>query len=537
MDHEDRRDGEVPQLRFTNPNPRRPGGRGRPQTGTGRPQAPRTHRLLTGRPPPRGPRRDRTRLAGPIILALLALAGLVASVSSAEGPRPAHIPPPKRPQALIPANGQRLRYGAEVKGSCASVNHAERNDMRGWGVYTFDPGRAPVIGPAGRTLLPTSFTGFADPPGLDGFASGSTRPADLTQWQVAGVARQMPASPGAGCSSSISVVNPDGIRSGSAVALRRPGPYVYWTFDHTVRWVRVSDYVPEPTPLPCAQDPDQSARNPAPVGAPPSSGGNGWHWAVTSFCTTVKWWSFSVLGPPGRCPLATDTSMWPRSDYINQYAAGQRLSLPLGRGEAGGNACGPSALLMAMLQSQRSASRSRSAQATRAATLPALPTVFDLTMSLTRAQVTPDSFNEFVGARAGQLLRQLGWTEATLGRLGSNADSIANETAGSDVDPSNQAAIDRALDHGPLIISTDLGTEPWGTTGSGHMIVVLGPDPDDPGEYIVYDPAGNYFSDPVNHYGPGSCGSGVLYPRSWLIAFTTGGWFIELGAPPRRVTS
>ena len=49
---------------------------------------------------------------------------------------------------------------------------------------------------------------------------------------------------------------------------------------------------------------------------------------------------------------------------------------------------------------------------------------------------------------------------------------------------------------------------------------------------VVYDPAGNYFSDPVHHYGPGSCGSAVLYPRSWLLAYATGAWYLELG--PRQ---
>lgn len=450
----------------------------------------------------------RPRVAATVIAGLLALGGLIASISSAQNSTPPRKPP-ARSQPSIPASGQRLRYGASVRGACRTVDHAQINEMRGWGVYTFDPGRVPVIGPAGRRLLPGKLTGSASPPGLDRFASGSTRPADLTQWQVAGVGRQMPADPSGGCAGSIAVAAPDALASTSSITLRRPGPYVYWTFDHTVHWVKVSNSIPEPTPRPCPQDPDQAATSPAPTGSPPSIGGQNWHWTVSTFCTTVKWWSFSVLGSRGSCSAAS-------SGYINQYAAGVRLHLPLGRGKAGGNACGPSALLMAMMQSRRSAPSAHVANS-----LPDLDEVFDRTMLVPRRKVTPNSFNEFVGGKAGQLLRRLGWKESVMGRLGT------------DLERSDEQVIDSALEHGPLVISTDLGTEPWGTTGGGHMIVVLGRDPDDPGEYIVYDPAGNYFSDPVSHYGRSSCGSGVLYPRSWLLAFTTGAWYLELGSPPR----
>ena len=455
-----------------------------------------------------------------MIIGLVALGGVIASVSLAQRghpkPRIVHAGP------SIPSSGQRVRYGASVKGKCVSINRAQRNEMRGWGVYTFDPGRDPVIGPAHRRLLPGRFAPSIRPPGLDAFASGSTRPSDLGDWQVSGVGRQLPANPEARCATSLAVAAPDAAVAGSSIVLRRPGPYVYWTFDHTVTWTKVRDSATEPVPHPCPRDPDQAATSPAPTGAPPSVGGATWHWAVSSFCTTVRWWTFSVLGSPGSC---SHTS----SDYINQYAAGVRLHLPLGRGKAGGNACGPSALLMAMLQSKRSA---RARHGMRMPSLPDLQRVFDETMALPRSKVGPNSANEFVGSKAGILLRRLGWNQAAMGRLGTSADNIVNETDDSDADPSNQAVIDRALSHGPIVISTDLGIEPWGETGDGHMIVVLGRDPANPGEYIVYDPAGDYFSDPVNHYGPNSCGSGVLYPRSWLLAYTTGAWYIALGAPP-----
>ena len=465
------------------------------------------------------------RLVTIAIPGLIALGGLIASVSLAQRDHPkARI---VRSGPTAPPGGARLRYGAAIRGTCLTVDRSQRNEMRGWGVYTFDPCRDPVIGPAHRRLLPGRFAAGSNPPGLDAFASGSIRPADLSDWQVSGVGRQLPANPEARCATSLAVAAPDASAARSSIVLRRPGPYVYWTFDHTVRWVRVGNSAAEPTPHPCPQVPDQSASSPAPTGSPPSVGGSTWHWAVSSFCTTVRWWTFSVLGLPGSCSRAS-------SDYINQYAAGARLHLPLGRGKAGGNACGPSALLMAMRASRRRASQRHGASASP---LPDLPRVFDETMALRRARVRPDRANEFIGSKAGVLLRQLGWSQAAMGRLGTSADNIVNETTDSDSDPSNQAVIDHALDHGPVVISTDLGTEPWGQTGDGHMIVVLGRDPANPGEYIVYDPAGNYFSDPVDHYGPSSCGSGVLYPRSWLLAYTTGSWYLSLGAPPGRATT
>jgi hypothetical protein len=249
------------------------------------------------------------------------------------------------------------------------------------------------------------------------------------------------------------------------------------------------------------------------VGSPPSAGGDGWHWAVASFCTTVRWRSFYVLGSPGNCSARA-------SAYINQYTAGARLDLPVARGQFGGNACGPSSLLMAMMQSKYGS-----------ASLPSLQAVFDETMRVPRDRVTPRTIDDFVGSKAAEFLRLHGWEQATLGRLGTDADNIAGEEAGTQLDLSNEAQIDHALSRGPIVLSTVLGTGRWGTTGGGHMIVVIGRARSNPTEYVVYDPAGNYFADPLEHYGPGSCGSAVLYPRSWLLAYATGEWYLELGSP------
>ena len=462
-----------------------------------------------------------------LVLSLLVGGGILAVVSSAKSPlkltrAAARYGELSRP--VVPSGGAQLPYGSAVTGRCRAINRAVTTQMLGWGVYTFDPARTSVTDVHGATLLPPSFGPSAAPPGLDPGASGSARPPGPAQWQVASGGRQLPASPSANCRSSIADSWPDAVRSGTSLRLRRPGPYVYWTFAHTVHWVKVDNDKDDPTVQPCAEVAARGATSPAPAGAPPSTSGTTWHWAVGSFCTSIRWRSFAVLGPQGRCPLSNDGSLWPTEPYINQYAAGTRLHLPLGRGEAGGNACGPSAMLMAMLQS-----RIRAHRAT--AGLPALGTAFDQTMQGSRAQVKPNAPNEFIGGKAADFLRHHGWPQATLERLGSDETSIAPETSGTDLDRSNEAVLDQALHRGPVLISTDLGTSPWGTTGDGHMIVVSGRAPGNPGEYVVDDPAGNYFSSPTHHYDVSSCGAAVLYPQSWLYAYTAGAWYIELGTP------
>ncbi len=469
---------------------------------------------------------------GKALLGLLTLAVLVAVVFSEQDPSFAARQPTNGPRAGVPVSGGLLPFGSEVRGTCQAVDHRTTNLTSGWGVYTIDPARAMPEPGASTTLAPTDFPGFTTPPGLDGFAARSTRPADKTQWQVGAGGRQMPDGPSGDCRSSIAADPPDATVAGTSIVLKRPGPYVYWKFEHRVHWARIRDGAPSPTPQACAGDPAPTSHTPGWSGVPPPGGGDGWHWAVDSFCTRVKWWTFSVLGSLGKCPVSGDTSQWPRSNYINQYAAGQRLGLPSARGTAGGNACGPASLLMAMLLGARSAGRDPGLIAATVASLPSLQRTFDDTMRVRRNHTASLASNDFVGDKAAALLSRLGWADVTLGRLGSDAASVADESTGTALDLSNESALDRALDTQPIVISTAFGPSRWGTTGPGHMIVLLGRAPGNPGEYVVYDPAGNYFSDPDHHYGPASCGHAVLYPRSWVLAYTVGSWFLKLGAPP-----
>lgn len=297
--------------------------------------------------------------------AFVALAGGVSAAlsSSAQGHRTGAKQGP-----IVPQRNQLVPYGSAVTGSCLAVDRQVTNELRGWGVYTIDPGRPNGTPPAGRQLAPHDFADFTIPPGLDAFASISTRPADPAGWQVGSGARQLPSGPGDSCAGSIRADAPDASVAGSAVILRRPGPFIYWTLDNTVQWKRVPDDRAEPAPQPCAGDP---ARAPAYRGSPPAAGA-GWHWAIERFCTRVAWHQFYVAGTPGRCPGGGDMSNWPRSNYINQYAAGTRLGLPVGRGVAGGNACGPASLLMAMFASEQSVQRDPKTLASAVARLPTL---------------------------------------------------------------------------------------------------------------------------------------------------------------------
>jgi hypothetical protein len=133
-----------------------------------------------------------------------------------------------------------------------------------------------------------------------------------------------------------------------AVTLEQPGPHVFVQYDQRVSFVAVPSEA-APTPQPCARNdpdfPDPSADIP-----PPPDTGDDRLWMVKSFCNTTKVVGLYVKSA-ARCPTKGDMSRWPSMPYINQYDAGARLHLPVGSGRRGGNACGPSSLLMAMLQS------------------------------------------------------------------------------------------------------------------------------------------------------------------------------------------
>jgi hypothetical protein len=291
-----------------------------------------------------------------------------------------------------------------------------------------------------------------------------------------------------------------------AVTLEEAGSHVFVQYDQGVSFVRVvsTDVV---TARPCGPNdpefPDPSADIP-----PPPDVDDGKVWVVGSFCNTTKIVGLYVKSV-ARCSSKGDMSRWPGMPYINQYDAGARLGLPLRFGYRGGNAAGPASLLMAMLRS--SGPRS----------LPTLTTVYDRTMQRRRSAVGPNQPNAFVGSKAVAFLRSMGWRSARLRSLGSNVRQI-------------EVQLLTSLARGPVVISTAFGNAAWGQTGDGNVLAIYGADRR--GNFIVGDPAGNWFASPTSaafarggHYGPGSCGHRALYPHYWLLAYATGRYVIELG--------
>jgi hypothetical protein len=144
-----------------------------------------------------------------------------------------------------------------------------------------------------------------------------------------------------------------------------------------------------------------------------------------------------------------------------------------------------------------------------------------------RAAVARNQNNVFVAnPKAVAFLKSLGWRAAKLVDIGAKAEVMDER-------------ILTSLAKGPVVVSTAFGTSSWGETGGGHMIAIVAAD--QRGNFIVEDPAGNWFathkggySDTAHgHYGPGSCGHRALYPHYWLLAYTTGRYLVELGRRTR----
>jgi hypothetical protein len=295
-----------------------------------------------------------------------------------------------------------------------------------------------------------------------------------------------------------------------AITLEQPGPHVFVQYDQRVSFIHVLSE-DAPTPQPCARN-DPDFPDPSADIAPPPDTGDDRLWVVAGFCNTTKIVGLYVTSK-AQCAQKADTSNWPSMPYINQYDVGAHLKLPFRFHYRGGNACGPSSLLMAMLQSAGPRN------------LPKLTKVFDETMEHSRATVRDEQKNSFVPAKGVALLKSMGWKKARYEQPGANVERILQQ-------------ILTSLAKGPIVLRTSFGVSGWGQTGGGHMIAVVGADKR--GNFIVEDPAGNFFGSqkggyyPRGHYGPGSCGHRALYPMYWLLAYTTDGGVLELGPRTTR---
>ncbi len=487
--------------------------------------------------------------------------------------------------ALIPTEGQTFTNGVVVEGHCESSVGQEIGVSEQWTLNTVDPQRAPIA--AGASLAPVSL-----PPSLVPFgdfwtpgealgehghtfeinhdpkfsASWGWKYDDEWAWNVEGGSNTEELGPASSSSTTCSPVHTedssgqhnlvsglgtyagqfggDSVAQGTGLALNRPGQYALdqWRLEFQYARVGSAEFKAHPfMPKACptgsklfAETPSsEELRNVAGAevdyrlsGPPPEEVpiGKGeterYEWVAETYCLTAIATNFFVVGRPGAGAYSGDMSQWPSSPYINQYEAGTRLGLPSGEQDArpGAVACGPSSLMMGMDEVVGSTKP--------ASWWPSLNDVYDRTVTEEKT---------FDPSRSVKLLKELGWKQARVTPLPADRTSVGDAGPPYPIvypNPTNEAAIDKALQSGPVEISTAFGADEWGKTSTGHMILIVGIDPQQPGEYIVDDPAGDYFSAPTDHYQAGSYGYQVDYPKAWVLAYSPnamGRGFIEFG--------
>jgi hypothetical protein len=505
----------------------------------------------------------------PAIRALGILLALTASVLLA----------PSAALALVPSEGQTYSYGTVVDGKCKSQTGLATVAGEQWTVETVDPQRAHLA--AGATLLNSPLQPGLVPFGdfwLPNEATGehankyqfSTDPHFSEEWnwnyddewaenlQGGSNTEELPAgknsttcsaghtydtsgrhNPDAALGTFAGQFEGESVKTGAGVALDRPGPYALDQWRLEFQYVRVGEkeFNAHPfVPKPCIGNGSSLFTETASVGeleavagaeanyrlAPPKSeaGTNGkgepetFIWVAQTYCLTATATDFYVTSAHGTGSYSGDMSQWPSSPYINQYEAGAHVGLPAG----GAHADGASALMMGMRQVLGATAPTGG--------WPSLNEVYER---------TANASGNFDPEQGLKLLKELGFAQARITPLPSDRASVSDAGPPYPIsypNATNEAAIDHALQSGPVVVETGLGTGEWGKVGSGHMLLITGIDPQHPGEYVVDDPAGNYFSSPANHYGSSKYGYGVDYPKAWVLAYaanTSGRGLIELG--------
>jgi hypothetical protein len=398
---------------------------------------------------------------------------------------------PASAEALTPSEGQLLANGTAVTAPCLTNGNKVDDEAKSWIAYTYDPKR--MWAKAKTELAPAKL------PQLEEIEF------DLATFSGASLQGKGQAEPD-GSTCVVEALTGDSTASGPEVTLMRPGPYTLEQIDSKVHWVAVGEGEAAPTPTACENNNKYYPIPESGLNPPPNPEVK---WAVSTYCNIVTVTHFEVAAGPGGCPKSGDGSQFPADPYLNQYAAGALDGLPLSFSAAGGNACGPSSLLMGL------------AHVLPANALPTLNRVFDETMTLSSALVEPNGENVFQGrARAVPYLQSIGFKQAKV--VGLQDDLLAR--AGG-----NEIQINTGLAGGPIVISTDLGASRWGVAGGGHMVLVEGQA--SPTMYTIDDPAGNFFSRSKGHYNSAApeCGYQILYPQAWLMSATAGRWFLEFG--------
>jgi hypothetical protein len=416
--------------------------------------------------------------------------------------------------AKVPSNGATEPNGVAIGSPCSLKTKAINDVAKAWILSTLDPKRLHSA-KSGLELAPEKMPRVAEFPtneALNGYIPVTEGEAIASETE---------------CVVSASPIEAE--RSGEEVKLFTPGPYVLEQIEDTVEWKLQKG---TSTPKACAgndkylTEPDDSELDHPEEEPPPNSNES---WQVVGFCNTVHLIQFNVRNGEGECASGQkyDMSEWPQFGYFNQYATGKRLGLPIASdGNEGGNACGPSSLLMAMrLNTARygfQGGETPQQVGEAVELLPELQFVYDGVMKKTSSEQEPKEENYFAGGeKPVPWLRSQGWSQAEF--VGLDEGGLIS---------TNEQNIVAALEKGPVIVSTAFGGARWGKTGGGHIIMLNGLDPKHPGEVDVYDPAGNFFSSPTKHYNARSCGYDVPYPMAWLLAYTTGRYFIKLGPPP-----
>ncbi len=288
-------------------------------------------------------------------------------------------------------------------------------------------------------------------------------------------------------------IEANGTTDGAPVVLWTPGYY-------TVRWFVIDELQ---LPLPTGRLPPDVATCKDDVGGNPYitaiSEDNANGRLVFQHCRHFKTISFTVLGDPG---TACKDAGYVGPFYFNQYASGSKYGLPSDQfGVRGGNACGPSSVAMALHL--------------RGETHPNVAAAYAGVMS---KPAKDGQENYLDGAKTKAYLRSLGYQNARVVEFKAPTDVVA---------PDNEQVHGLLDGHeGPVILSTTFAAGPWSERGAGHIILVVSRVPargagPSPGDYIVRDPAGDFFARPdAKHYGATICGMDVRYPARWIGAMT-----------------
>ncbi|SEO08290.1 Peptidase_C39 like family protein [Duganella sp. CF517] len=196
--------------------------------------------------------------------------------------------------------------------------------------------------------------------------------------------------------------------------------------------------------------------------------------------------------------------------YIHQYDAGAHLPLPIGLGQPGGNSCGPSSTAMAINAFQFADARPARVTLFTAGEMP-ITSAYGRTM---RHPAQDNRANLFDPGKGRTYLNEI------FGPVNSASLFAVARTQIPTVAALHHF-IDDHLDRGQqVIVSTSFTSSSIASNkhSGGHVILLVGRTSN--GDYIVKDPAGNFFAGSAQaneHYGPGkSCGGNVVYSRAAL---------------------